>query len=354
MDRTDITHRTTARQRSRRAFIAGAISSLGILTGRPLLAQPAEAEQPRLRPFGPKAPWNVRVEHLPQHPDSKRLVGSMFLDDRGLRTSRFQVTIDTHTYPVHDAATSLGPTPIKVFWPTNLVGKMPWNPAWKPAAGPEAALIVLDAQNGLEWDLDKVDYRLQVINAAHANMVSGDYRTKEDGFLGSRGSGLPFLAGLVRPEEVQAGVIEHALSMSVPNISGSEFVAPALKAEFPHGAKAGIPAGTRFALRVTDQEIDVWLNSLPQELTLRTRETAKILAVALRDYGWFITETSPSNLFHLESRVTAEKDWLDLGLQPQKTRRKEYPRDLVDAILTSERIVAIAPSDQYPEEWRAA
>lgn len=308
---------------------------------------------PVVRPFGPKAPWNVRVEHLAVHPESDLLVGRMFIDDRGQRAARFQITIDTHTFPVYDATTSLGPTPIKTYWPSNLTGKIPWNPAWKPGVGADAMMIVLDEANGLEWDLEKVDFRIQVINAARANMVTGDYRKKEDGFLGSRGSGIPYLAGLVRPQEVQAGRIDHALSMSVPNISGTTFVAPALKAEFPQGAKFGIPAGTRFALRATDQEIDLWLNSLPKELTLRTRDTARIIAVALRDYGWFITETSPANLFHFESRVTAEKAWLGLGFEAKKVRRNEYPRDLMDSLLTSERIIAYAPSDQYPEAWRA-
>jgi len=338
---------------SRRTLLVGALAAMGRFAPIASLSAQDALLADHQRPFGPKAPWNVPVEHLTVHPESKLLVGRMFLDDRGLRAARFQITIDTHTFAVHDAATSLGPTLIKTYWPSNLTGKIPWNPAWKPAAGADAMMIVLDEANGLEWDLEKVDFRLQVINASRANMVTGDYRAKENGFLGSRGSGIPYLAGLVRPEEVQAGRIEHALSMSVPNISGSEFVAPALKAEFPQGAKFGIPAGTRFALRMTDTEIDLWLNSLPKELTLRTRDTARIIAVALRDYGWFITETSPANLFHFESRVTAEKDWLNLGFEFKKVRRNEFPRDLMDSLLTSERIVAIAPSDQYPEEWRA-
>lgn len=340
---------------SRRDFIAGTISAAGYWLNQPEMvrAQEARENKPMTRPFGDKAPWNVPVEHVPQHPESGLLVSRMFLDDRGRRSSRFQITIDTHTFTVHDAESSQGPTPIKTFWPSNLKGKIPWNPAWKSAAGADAMMIVLDENNGLEWDLERVDFRLNTIHAHRANLVEGDYRTKVDGFPGSRGSGLPYLMGLVRPEEIQAGRIEHALSMSVPNISGTEFSAPALKAEFPRGAKYGIPAGTRFALQATDQEIDLWLTSLPKELTLRTRETARIIAIALREYGWFITETSPANLFHFESRVTAEKEWLELGLESKKVGRYEYPRDLMDLVLTPERIVAHVPSDQYPDAWRA-
>lgn len=336
---------------SRRKWLASAVA--GGVAGFTAADCWSQATPGYVRPFGPRAPWNVPIEHLPRHDESNVLVQRLFFDPTGARNTRFQVTVDAYAMAVYDAAKSTAPAPIKSYWPSNLTGKLPWNPQWKPAVGLAGQMIILDHMNGLEWDLSEVDYKLFVVNAATANLVPGDFRTREVGFPPSRGSGIPFLAMLVRPAEVRAGVIEHALSMSVGNISGVEFVPPATKLEFPRGGRAGIPVGTRYSLMITDAELDLWLRRLPKDLSDRTRETARIVAVALRDYGWFVTDVSPGNLLHFESRVTAEREWLSLGLDDQKIRKSEYPRDLIDGLLTPERIVAYAPSDQYPEAWRA-
>ncbi len=306
-----------------------------------------------VRPFGPRAPWNLKVADLPVDPDSASLAQRLFLEEIGPHNSRFQLTIDGHTPAIYDAADAKAPNVVKTFWPGNLTGKIPWNDKWRPGVGHEAQLVILDAANGLEWDLFGVDYRLYVVNAQTANLVPGDYRTNEEGFPGSRGSGIPLLAMITRPQEIAAGVIEHALSMSLTHIHDKEFIPPATKLDYPRGARAGTPVGTRFSLRVSDAEIDAWLTQLPKELSERTRETARIIAVALRDYGWFITDASPGNLIHLESRVTAKDAWAELGLQDQKARRREYPRDLIDGLFTKDRILAYLPSDQYPEPLKA-
>ncbi|HUQ68646.1 MAG TPA: hypothetical protein VM165_03925 [Planctomycetaceae bacterium] len=321
--------------------------------GRGAAGQDAAAIAEYQRPFGPRAPWNLPVADLPPHELGTGLVTRLFRDAGGDRNQSFAITTDSHTYAVHDAKTATGPTAIKSYWPSNLVGKIPWNPLWKSPSGTDGGVIVLDAELGLEWDLSKAEYRNQLIKADAANLVTGDYRTREDGFLPSRGSGLPYLAMLVRPEEVELGKIEHALSMTIANVSTTEFAPPASKAAFTRGLRLGVPAGTRFSLRYTDEEIDKWLSKLPKKLSDRTRETARIIAVALRDYGWFITDSSPGNLLQFESNVTAEKKWAKLGFDTVKVLKDEYPRDLVNGLFTADRVVAYAPSDQYAEELRA-
>ena len=336
------------RRITRRRLLAG-LSALGLwpALGRSAWAQEAEYR----RPFGDLAPWNVPVARLPEHANSRELVDRLFVDLGGPRNTRFHLTMDSHTYTVFDATINAVPTPIKTYWAGNLTGKIPWNTMWKVPESIDARVIVLDEPNGLEWDLSGAAYKLQVVRAAHANLVPGDYRTKTDGFVGSRGSGLPFLAMLVRPAEIRAGVIRHALSMSVANISNAEFVTPATKMDFGKGGRGGVPAGTRFALRATDEELQEWAARLPPALSERTRETARILAVALRDYGWFVTDTSPGNLFHLESRASAGAEWEALGLTDQKVRRWEFPRDLIDGLLTPDRLVTYVASDNYPAEF---
>jgi hypothetical protein len=324
-------------------------AGVGWLSVRPACGQDGQY----VRPFGPRAPWNVPVEHIPPHPDSAANVERLFRDRTGQRSDKFYVAHDAHTFPVYDARSATGPAPFKTFWESNLVGKVPWNPAWQPSSGFESQMVVIDPDNGLEWDYFRVQFKLQMVQAHVANMVTGDYRIKEDGFLPSRGSGLPALAMLVRPQEVRQGRIEHALSLAMGNVSGVKCVPPALKYDFPNAPRNGVPAGMRFSLTLSVQELDRWAERLPSELSEETRRSARIIAQALREYGWFVTDAAPGALFQIEGRQSAGKAWEELGLGFQKVRDKDYPRQLLEGLIRSDAVTAYVPSDDYPEGWRA-
>jgi hypothetical protein len=161
----------------------------------------------------------------------------------------------------------------------------------------------------------------------------------------SRGIGVPYLAMLIRPAEVREGRIRHAASMPIRNTDGKAYVAPATKLEHPNNPP-GIPEGMRFALDMTDEEIEEWVVTLPA----RVRKSARVIGRALRDYGWFITDTSGSAKIQLESCVTAGDAWEALGFTEFEERGKTYPRDLLDGLMRRERIYAIVASDQYPKK----
>lgn len=306
------------------------------------------------RPYGPRAPWNVPVKELPQHPQSDLYAGRLWEKAPASRAGNFNLTFGGYTYPVYSANDALGEFPVQTQWRTPLNGKtIPWNPAWKAAAGSDAQVIVLDPATGREWNLWQVSFDGRTVRATNGNLVAGDYRTKEDGFVPSRGAGIPYLAMLVRPEEIMQGEIRHALSMPIRNTDGRIFVPPATKLEYPDHPPDGIPEGMRFALRVADEQIEAWIASLPKELPVQTRFSARVIARALRDYGWFITDTSGGAHLQFEDRISAGEKWEALGLDHREIRGKEYPRDLLDGLLTRERIYAIVPSDEYPPDLQA-
>jgi hypothetical protein len=311
-----------------------------------------------VRPYGPNAAWNVPVAGLPIHPESDEYAASMWSDapdDPG----NFNLTFDGYTYPVYSACDADGEAPVDTTWDTNLDGKsMPWSASWLPADGSDGQVIVLDPDTGREWNLWQVSFDGDTVHATNGNLVQagiepGDgndpasYWTKEDGFKSSRGVGIQYFAMLVVPEEIAQGHIDHALSMPIRNTSGEFFVPPATKLEHPNNGP-GIPEGMRFALAVTDEEIEAWVDALPAELPDSTRDSAFVIAVALRDYGWFVTDTSGAAHLQFEDRLTAAAEWVALGLDEQSAGGKEYPRDLLDGLITEERIYAIVPSDEYP------
>lgn len=301
-----------------------------------------------VRPFGPNAPWNVPVRSLPRHPESDRLA-RMLWTKAPSRPGNFNLGFEQYTYPVYDAADATGEFRIRTKWKSNLNGQtIPWNPEWRPAPGEDAQVIILDHRRGIEWNLFQVRFRDGVVYATNGSQTRGDFRTYEGGNVPSRGIGIAYLAMLVRPEEIRQGEIRHALSMPIRNTSGQTFVAPATKLEFDTG-RPGIPEGTRFALDITDAEIRAWSNTLPREM----RQAGRIIARALRDYGWFITDTAGGATFQFEARVSAGAEWDRLGLRERRTRSKIYPNDLLDGLITQDNIYAIVPSDQYPSRLRA-
>lgn len=318
-----------------------------------------------VRPFGPNAPWNIPVAALPRHPASTSYANLLY-NDAPDRPGNFNLSFDDYTYPVYEVTSGLPQYTVQLStnWGNMDGHTMPWDPSWQPAPGTDAQVIVIDPASGYEWDLFKVSVNTatQTISATNANLIQrgldagtgsdpASYFTKENGFRPSRGIGIQYLAMLVRPEEITQGSIPHALSMPIRNTDGTTYVAPATKLEHNTGIP-GIPEGTRFALQVTDAEIEQWISTLPSGLSLSARNAARTIAHALRDYGWFITDTAGSAPFQFEARVSAGSEWDALGLGTQTLGGKEYPRDLLDGLITSDRIYTLVPSDQYPPYWR--
>lgn len=286
--------------------------------------------------------WNVPVSCLTGHPDSRALAHSLWREGSD-RPGNFNLSFEAYTYAVYDADEATGEYPVVTIHSSNLANT-PWHPSWKPPPGSDGQVIVLDPTTGREWNLFQVAFDGRTVRATRANLVPGDYHTRTEGFPPSRGAGIPYLAMLVRPHEIEHGIIAHALSMPIRNVDGRFIVPPATKLEHPHG-RPGIPHGTRFALNITPGDIDAWIAKLPRGLPEEARRSARVIAEALRDYGWIITDTSGGAHLQFESRVSAGVGWAALGLAPAAIDGREYPRDLLDGLVTPERIYALAPPD---------
>lgn len=307
-----------------------------------------------VRPYGPKAPWNIPVANLPLHPESKKYADFLWADFAGKIP---ELNFRKYTFPVYDAtkATDMYVIKDKNNW-GNLNGKMvPYNPAWLPNAGTDAQAIILDAATGKEWNLWDmvVDTSAKQITIGNGNLCPGDYLTnnwdnKATKCTGSRGVGINYLAMLVRPWEIEQGKIEHALSMPIVGTSGQFYVAPGTKLEHP-GKVGTIPEGMRFALKVTYEEIDTYVNSLTA-LTAAKKKAIRVILVALKDYGWFVTDTAGGHTFHFEAPESAQAEWERIGVLPgQSVGGVEHPRFTLQKFLTADKIITIVPSDQYPQ-----
>lgn len=166
--------------------------------------------------------------------------------------------------------------------------------------------------------------------------------------------------GPVRPEEIGTGIfhvqmasVSGRCSMTGPiapatiqdpddpaigttyGISSSP--APLLESRALKGDLTGmVPDGTRFSICITDAEIEAWLDS--RKFTNPLRTTAKAIAVALRDYGFYTGATSGPDgpaMFPFDGSAAAVSQWKKLGILPTT--------DLLGGLITRPRLISFRP-----------
>jgi hypothetical protein len=123
---------------------------------------------------------------------------------------------------------------------------------------------------------------------------------------GPRACGFGLIAGLIRPEEIAAGVIEHALVVAYPHIRSGFYLAPASTAQASNGAGAepnrGIPCGGRIQY---DPTIDVD--------ALNVSRAGKTILRALQIYGAYVGDYSGAISLYGDNSPEAQTYWNSIG-----------------------------------------
>lgn len=151
------------------------------------------------------------------------------------------------------------------------------------SAGSDAQMIIIDTATGTEWDL------WQASGGSGGWSVSNGsvYNITWDGMpsrYGSRGAGVPYYAGLIRPWEIVAGRIDHALAFAYPTPASGGCVWPASKTDGNSGGSGAIPEGARLQLDPSLTDADFTAMGLSR--------TGKIIARALQVYGMILIDVS--------------------------------------------------------------
>ncbi|MBS1882600.1 MAG: hypothetical protein JSS97_06545 [Actinobacteria bacterium] len=105
---------------------------------------------------------------------------------------------------------------------------------------------------------------------------------------GATATSLPLLGGLIRIGELQAGTINHALALAIPDTSSS-YVWPAQRSDGRDSASSAIPEGTTFRLPAG---VNVESLGLPA--------AAKAMAYAAQRYGIIVRDSSADVSFYGE------------------------------------------------------
>ena len=105
--------------------------------------------------------------------------------------------------------------------------------------------------------------------------------------VSARGSGLPLFAGLITPQEIRDGQIEHALAISVPGAATRRYVQPASRTDGT-GLPDSLPEGARIRLKPGGEKL--LTKTFVRNGT--ERRTAAAIIAALERYGAIVVDRS--------------------------------------------------------------
>jgi hypothetical protein len=244
------------------------------------------------RPFSSDSPWNTPLGDNPtidaNSDEMIRHINDFYKERTGSKDECYVSTIPGEWgIPVYFIET-LEPYPkvihvdTRYSWGNALFAPIPEWAVPDPAA--DAHICIINRISGEEWDFGEIRGKYPRYTSGTGCKIPGGVQGEgvlPPGMVGARESGFPLIAGLVRPEEIRAGVIEHALVFGNDGRNGWEnFVYPASTGcdyEFGPDGDHVLPMGARLQLR-SDFDISILSPS------------AQIIATALIEYGMYMGE----------------------------------------------------------------
>jgi hypothetical protein len=249
---------------------------------------PARAAYNYTRFFAPDSPWNTPIGPNPQvDPDSDAMMAQFA--QTASQYGGLWLGFDRDTPPVYFADAS---TPRHTVTLTDQWAPFPTRPGVPipghalPDCGDDNFMCILDTVNNRFWDFWQVTKQADGSWAgAWVTSVdstgSGVYPAVwADGTQGVRASQFAMLAGVVWPQEVAAGEINHALVFVYSFVRAGVYTAPAKTTDGVHNDQAAIPMGARLQL---DPTLDL------DSLNLTSYE--RVIAEALQEYGMYLGDS---------------------------------------------------------------
>jgi hypothetical protein len=177
----------------------------------------------------------------------------------------------------------------------------------KPDPSEDGHLAVWDPFARREWDfwMARYDEASDTWSAAAGAAMSTDGNgIVPRGRASGNAANFPLLAGMLRPEEIARGRIDHVLMFGMPHVAAGKPRCPATHNAGDSHDPAAMPEGTRLQL---DPKLNVD--------ALQAPAWEKTVMRALQRYGMFLRDGSGSLVLYAENVVNRGSDaWADVGL----------------------------------------
>ena len=276
------------------------------------------------RPFSDTSPWNTPIPvDTKIHPDSHRIIDLAVKEADHIRLAKIYTipiwVVNTKNIPLVKVRSD------KIFdiWDQDRDGwsdiGVPITKSMWPEPTNDGHICIIDPNKMLAWEFSRFK-QMEDDNPPHCTTFNiwdlssngvGDSSIGERWWArGGRGSGFPLIAGLIRPEELDIGIIRHALVFTFPkNRIGYDkaniFLPPSCRSDGQYIGNQYPIEGMRFQLDplLTEKDFDNW--GLNRE--------GKIVAKALQEYGMFLGDNGGAMALQVQllapSKNEQRKKW---------------------------------------------
>ena len=274
-------------------------------------------EEPGSPVYSSDSPWNTPISaDAPVHPDSEAFVARFHSaasdgHQRPLTSDPTQYSYGIYRVDAETPERTIqlsGNYSDVVDETTNRTSsaptlRIPIPADAQPSPGTDASIIIWDAETGDEWGFWEFqshgDGTYSARNGYHYNTRWSGVPPTAPNRFGSRGAGLPYFAGLVRRDEIDAGRVQHALAFAY-DYPSPEYVWPATKSDGWGDVGVDVPEGARIRIAPSYTEADFEAWGLTRE--------GKILARALQEYGMYTIDRAGRPKIMIEDEATAAWD----------------------------------------------
>jgi len=269
------------------------------------------------KPFSPSSLWNTPIPASPEiDPDSTQMIANL-----SATSPYFGADFVKWTTPVHviDSTQSRkvnvysikGPRSPDVDPKANgIIENIPMPAGIWPDPEQDGHMVMVDPYARKSWEFSRFgmdtngNYIASTISiwdldgVGSSTPFSGSYWWAR----GSNGAGMPWIGGIIRPEEIAAGEISHAILCATPvnrkctaNGQKEQVCIPACRTDGWGIGTAYIPEGTRLQL---DPNLDLD--------ALKLSRDTKVVARAMQKYGMIVSDNSSSFKTYFQNLGT---DW---------------------------------------------
>jgi hypothetical protein len=242
--------------------------------------------------------WNTAVPaNAPVDPNSSAEVDAFASVVAGELQAGSGPWIDTTSYSVPVYTVGAGQATVRVALdhsPAVPALQAAWDavplPAdAQPAVGSDGDLVVWQPSTDRLWEFWRLVHEGSVWHASwggamqDASSDSGAFGPRvwpgAKSWWGVAASSLSLVGGLISLEDLEAGVIDHALSMSIPDVRAGVYASPAQRSDGKSSEPLALPEGAHLRL---DPSLNLASLHLPR-LTL-------MMAQAAQQYGIFVKD----------------------------------------------------------------
>jgi hypothetical protein len=258
--------------------------------------EPPAGKTKPFRFYSPTSFWNTSLpDNAPLDPDSEAIVAAFDSLIESELQARTGPAINTTEYsvPVYTVPRNQPTVRVTLDAPNAPALQAAWSavpmPAdAHPATGTDARLVIWQPSSDKLWDFWRARHEEDGWHAAWGgatqNVSSASGLPDAESWPGAQpwwgtsACSLGIVGGLISIEDLEMGVINHALQIAIPNVRAGVYASPALRTDGSTEDPLALPEGAHLRL---DPNLDLESLQLPRP-TL-------IIARAAQRYGIFVT-----------------------------------------------------------------